>query len=196
MTATAQRPRPRPRSRLRRSWEHPIRRPLLTLSGFAVICLACLIAVGGWAAGGVGLIALLLAAALLARFVLGAEAFDGSYRREIRLVHEREPSLHTWVSNIEIGRGTMLGFERALRPQLERLYAVRLAENHGVSLYHEPDRAAALIGPRLWPWINPQRPGPHDSPTPQHLLDRRAQSAFAPPPDAVILALIDRLEEL
>jgi hypothetical protein len=176
---------------------HPVNRPLATLAGFAAATLLCTTVVGGWAAGGLALLCLLLLGAATARYVFGAAAFDGDYRRELRLVQEREPSLHTWVSNIEIGRTSAIGFERALRPQLERLYAVRLAENHGVSLYREPDRAAALIGPQLWPWINPERRAAA-APSPRTLLDRRAQAAFEPPPvpDALILALIDRLEEL
>ena len=178
--------------------EHPVNRPLATLAAATVFALVCVTVVGGWTAGGLGLLAALLLGALTARYVFGAATFDGDYRRELRLVQEREPSLHTWVSNLEIGRGSALGFERALRPQLERLYAVRLAEHHSVSLYREPDRARELIGPQLWPWINPQRPATPTAPPPRNLLDRRAQAAYEPPPvpDALILALIDRLEEL
>jgi hypothetical protein len=186
---------PLPLKRLRR---HPVYPPLLALAGFAALTLVCLTAVGGWAAGGVGLVALLLTAALVARYVIGAATFDGGYQRELRLVQEREPSLHSWVSSIEIGRGNALGFERTLRPQFERLYAVRLAENHGVSLYREPARAAELIGPDLWPWVDPSRPEFGGYPKPRQVLDRRAQAAFDPPPvpDTVIIALIDRLEAL
>lgn len=178
--------------------DHPVNRTLLTLAVFAAVILLSVTVVGGLIAGGTALLALLLIGALTARFVYGAAAFDGDYRRELRLVQEREPSLHVWVSNIEIGRGSSVGFERALRPQLERLFAVRLAEHHGVSLYREPERAAALIGPQLWPWVNPQRPAMAPAPAPRNLLDRRAQAAFEPPPvpDTLILALIDRLEEL
>ncbi|HEV2633710.1 MAG TPA: hypothetical protein VGX23_01100 [Actinocrinis sp.] len=177
---------------------HPVNRPLASLGAFAAVTLLAVTAVGGWAAGGLALLGLLLLGAVTARFVFGAAAFDGDYRRELRLVQEREPSLHTWVSNLEIGRGSAIGFERALRPQLERLFAVRLAEHHGVSLYREPERAAALIGPQLWPWVNPSRRAPAAAPSPRNLLDRRAQAAYQPQPvpDALILALIDRLEEL
>lgn len=172
--------------------------PVLALACFSALTLVCLVAVGGWPAGGVALVALLLAAAVAARYVLGGLTFDGGYQRELRLVQEREPSLHAWITNIEIARSSALGFERTLRPQLERLYAVRLAENHSVSLYRQPARAAALIGPQLWPWIDPARPEAGSVPAPRHLLDRRAQAAFEPPPvpDSVILALIDRLEKL
>ena len=182
----------------RRKRRRRLQPPLLALACFAGFSLVCLTAVGGWPAGGVALVAMLLAAALAARFILGGLTFDGGYQRELRLVQEREPSLHAWITNIEIARSSALGFERTLRPQLERLYAVRLAENHGVSLYREPARAAALIGPQLWAWIDPARPEAGSVPAPRHLLDRRAQAAFEPPPvpDTVIIALIDRLEEL
>lgn len=176
--------------------QHPVNRPLATLACFGAITLVSVTAVGGWAAGGVGLLFLLVLGALTARYVFGAVAFDGDYRRELRLVQEREPSLHTWVSNLEIGLNSALGFELALRPQLERLYAVRLAEHHDVSLYREPDRAEQLIGPQLWPLINPSRRSM--AAPPRSLLDRRARAAYEPPPvpEAQILALIDRLEEL
>jgi len=182
----------------RRFLRHPYYPPLLALACLAVLAVGCLTVVGGWAAGGLCLVLVFLLTALAARYVLGAATFDGNYQSELRLVQEREPSLHAWVSTIEIARSNALGFDRALRPQLERLYAVRLAEHHGVSLYREPERAAALIGPQLWPWIDPKRPGPALAATPKHLLDRRAQAAYAPPPvpDTVIIALIDRLEAL
>lgn len=178
--------------------EHQVNRPLASLAGFAAVTLVSTTVVGGWTAGGLALLCLLLLGAVLARYVFGAAAFDGDYRRELRLVQEREPSLHSWISTIEIGRASAIGFERALRPQIERLFAVRLAENHGISLYREPDRAAALIGPQLWPWVNPQRRPTPGAPSPRTVLDRRAQAAFEPPPvpDALIIALIDRLEEL
>ncbi|NUR30172.1 MAG: hypothetical protein HOV83_30700, partial [Catenulispora sp.] len=49
------------------------------------------------------------------------------------------------------------GYERGLRRELTRLAAARLAERHGVNLYRDPRTAAALIGPDLWPLVDPGR---------------------------------------
>jgi hypothetical protein len=99
---------------------------------------------------------------------------------------------------VEAARESAAGFERVLRPELERLYAVRLADRHGVSLYREPDRAAAIVGEDVFAWIDPRRPGYTGPLPPRRTLDRRAQSANHPPPipDVVLRALVQRLETL
>jgi hypothetical protein len=53
-------------------------------------------------------------------------------------------------------------YESDLRPVLEHILAARLAENHAVNLYTEPDEARrALCGTRgdesLWRWIDPRQ---------------------------------------
>jgi hypothetical protein len=62
---------------------------------------------------------------------------------------------------------------------LQRLFAARLAERHGVAMYRNPQRARALVGTELWPWIDP------DATAPQPTL-----------PEPVLRSLLDRLEAL
>jgi hypothetical protein len=69
-----------------------------------------------------------------------------------------------------------------MRPQLQRLFAARLAEVHGVELFRDPVRAAALVGPDLWPWLDPAAAPPRpvlDEPTLRALLDRLEALATA-----------------
>ena len=150
--------------------------------------------VGGLPAVASGAVLLAVAALLGARYVNGAEAMDGNYRRAVRLVGSREPTLRYWDAAIEDARESLSGYELHLRPLLQRLYSVRLADRHGVSMETQPERAAALIGPELWPWIDPSRP-------------RLSQDALGRPlsrdpklgpavPDPLINALVDRLEQL
>jgi hypothetical protein len=51
-------------------------------------------------------------------------------------------------------------YESDLRPVLEHILAARLAENHAVNLYTEPEAARRAFcrtrgDERLWPWIDP-----------------------------------------
>jgi hypothetical protein len=171
---------------------------VLLLVGTAIVAEAVLAIAGGAGAAAVGAAGIVIVALLVARYVGGADAIDPSQRRPVRLVHQREPSLQGWATAVDAAQDTAAGFERVLRPALERLYAVRLADRHGVSLYHEPERAAALIGDEVFAWINPRRP-PYTGPEPtRRTLDRRAQSAYVPRPipDAVLQALVRGLETL
>jgi hypothetical protein len=176
----------------------PAPRLLLALLGAGALAVEMAFAlVGGWPAAA-GSLALLVAAAIwLAGYVGGAEVFDGEYRRALRLVRQRTLSMLGWSSLVSAARGSTANFDHAVKPELERLYAVRLAEKYGVSLHTEPERAAALIGPELWPWIDPRRVPAHPSAKPPHqALDRRSASPPPAPPDSVLRALVDRLEAL
>jgi hypothetical protein len=171
---------------------------LLLLAGAAVASETVLAIAGGPGAAAAGAAAIVVAGLLVARYVGGANAIDAAQRRPVRLVHQREPSLQGWAAAVDAAQNSAAGFERVLRPELERLYAVRLADRHGVSLYHEPERAAALIGDEVFAWIDPRRPTYSGPLPPRRVLDRRAQSANFPPPvpDVVLRALVDRLETL
>ena len=178
----------------------PVPRPgvLLPALGLAALGVeALLILVGGWTAAGIGLICLAALAIGLACYVAGAEVMDGQYRRPLRLVRQRTVGMLGWTSLVAAARSSSGSFEHGVKPELERLYAVRLAEKHGISLHNEPERAAALIGPELWPWIDPRRRLAPPSPKgPRQALDRRSAEEPPPPPDAVLHALVDRLEKL
>ena len=164
----------------------------------AAIAEVCLALVGGGSAAAVGLAVIGAAVIVVLCYVAGAEVLDGQYRKPLRLVRRRQLSMLGWTALVSSARSSATGFAHGARPELQRLYAVRLAEKHGVSLLKEPEKAAALIGPELWPWIDPSRPAPQPATRAPHLaLDRRSGvGAEAPPPDAVLLALVDRLERL
>lgn len=176
----------------RRAPRLPVVPEALAVLAIAAIGAEVLLAlVGGLPAVATGAAVLAVAALLAARYVDGAEAVDGNYRRRVRLVGSREPTLRYWDAAIEDAHDSLSGYELHLRPLLQRLYAVRLAERHGVSLHAQPARAAAIVGPELWPWIDPARrrltPGFSREPDPAV-----RQSV----PEGVISALVDRLEQL
>lgn len=170
---------------------------VLALVGFAALAEISLALVGGASAAAVGLAAGGALALAVLCYVAGAEVYDGHYRKPLRIVRRRNLSMLGWSALVSSARGSATGFAHGARPEIQRLYAVRLAEKHGVSLLTEPEKAAALIGPELWPWVDPSRPAPLPSAprAPLQALDRRS-GAGAPPPDAVLLALVERLEQL
>jgi hypothetical protein len=176
----------------------PAPRVLLALLGAGAVGIEIALAlVGGWEAAAAGLPVLVAAAIWLGCYVGGAEVMDGEYRKQLRMVRKRNLSMLGWSSLVSAARSSSGNFDHAVKPELERLYAVRLAEKYGVSLHRDPERAAALIGPELWPWIDPRRtPAPPPAKAPYQALDRRSAAPPAPPPDSVLRALVDRLEQL
>ncbi|KOT41358.1 hypothetical protein ADK41_10190 [Streptomyces caelestis] len=134
-------------------------------------------------AAGAVVTVLVVAALIVARYVAGADAFDSGRRDEARLLRTRAPGMGEWRRNIRNATGSdgALSYRAVLRPELRRLFAVVLAEHHHVSLDHQPQRAAELVGPELWPWLGhePPRTGPDGD----------------VPPD-VLRRLVDRLEAL
>jgi hypothetical protein len=74
-------------------------------------------------------------------------------------------------------------YDLAVRPVLQRLLAARLAQRHGVDLARQPERARALVGPELWPLVDPARPASDDSHSPGVPL-------------AVVGLLVQRMEDL
>ena len=82
----------------------------------------------------------------------------------------------------------MASYDADLRPVLQHLLAARLAERHGINLYHDPETARRLLlpGPRddtLWFWLDPARPAEAD----------RLRPGI---PSRTLAAIIDRLERL
>ena len=155
--------------------------------------------VGGLSAAAVGAVVLVVLALLAARYISGAEAVDSDYRRKVRLVGSREPTLRYWDAAIEDARDSMVGYELHLCPLLQRLYAVRLAERHGVSMQTQPARAAALVGPELWPWIDPAGSRLAEDPLGRPVVkagNARRPEDKRPVPDPLITALVERLEQL
>lgn len=152
-----------------------------SLTVLAVAAAACELAftlVGGLAGAAMGAAVLSAVALVTARYVLGAAAEDSSFRKNVRMMGSHSPSINDWHWTARNGL-EQDGYKHVLRPRLQRLFASRLSEAHGVSLLTEPARAAALVGPDLWPWIDPEQPAP-----------------AATLPEPVLTALIDRLEAL
>jgi hypothetical protein len=113
----------------------------------------------------------------LARYVAGGGAQDSDRRKTVRLLDGRAPALGEWRRIVDraFGEGGDVHAATTLRAQLQRLFAARLAERHGVELHRAPDRARGLVGPELWPWIDPAGPPPGpelSEPVLRALLDR------------------------
>ncbi|GAB2737025.1 hypothetical protein [Kitasatospora kifunensis] len=155
-----------------------VRHTLIVLGQLAPIALLLFGLVGGVPGLGAGVVLLGGAALLLARYVAGADSEDGSYRRPLRLMGSRDPSLADWYWTVRNGLDGK-DFPHPLRPRLRQLYAARLTERHNVSFFAEPQRAAALVGPEVWQWLDPESP--------------QAATELSP---AVLTMLIDRLETL
>lgn len=170
--------------------------PLLILLGFGAVCVAALGLVGGIAGASVGGAVLVGALFWGTRWALGASGMDSGYRRRTRLAVGREPTLRYWGLALSDAANTAEGYGLHLYPLLLRLYEVRLAERHGISLRAQPERAAAVIGRELWPWLDPRVPR-----TPRALRVARAAGTqdlpiTRPVPQAVLEALVARLETL
>ncbi|HTZ90905.1 MAG TPA: hypothetical protein VMB74_00805 [Streptosporangiaceae bacterium] len=83
---------------------------------------------------------------------------------------------------------SMASYDTEMRPVLQHLLAARLAERHGVNLYHDPAAARRLLlpGPRddaLWFWLDPARPA-------------QAERQQVGIPARTLATIIDRLERL
>ncbi|MFE6049940.1 hypothetical protein ACFQ6N_04235 [Kitasatospora sp. NPDC056446] len=164
--------------------EHGLARPgsvrhsLIELAVPAVLAEVLFALVGGWPGAGAGAVLLAVVALLVARRVAGADVGIGSLRRRPRQMEAYEPGLGDWRWTVRQGLDPK-GDAAPLRFRLQRLYAVRLSEVHGLDLSADRDRAAELLGPRLWPWIDPLAPTP-----------------TGPVPAAVLRELVDRLDSL
>jgi hypothetical protein len=124
-----------------------------------------------------GLAAFVAAGIVIARYALAGSARDSGLRRPVRLLGHSQPGLGSWewLVHNALGAEGPAYLEKQLRPQLQRLFAARLAEEYGTDLYRAPARASELIGPDLWPWLDPTSPAPHPSipePTLRALLTR------------------------
>lgn len=155
-----------------------VRHSLIELTATAVLAEPLLALAGGLPGAGAGAVLLTAAALVTARYVAGAGALETVLRRPPRLMEAHEPGLGDW--RWTVGQATdPEGDGGPLRTRLQRLYAVRLSEVHGLRLPADRDRAAELVGPELWPWVDLWAPAP-------------ATTVPAP----VLRALVDRLESL
>lgn len=158
-----------------------VRHSLTVLGAVAVGAVALLAAADGAAAAACGLALVTIVALALGRHAAGGAAQDSGHRKPVRLLSGRAPALGAWRRLVAdtLAEDGAAHFRAVMRPQLQRLFAARLAERHGVAMHRSPERARALVGAELWPWIDPGATAP--APT---------------PPEPVLRALLDRLEAL
>ncbi|WP_335974827.1 hypothetical protein [Streptomyces sp. CA2R106] len=158
-----------------------VRHSLAVLGTVAVAAEVLLALADGAAAAATGLALITAVALALGRYAAGGAAQDSGYRRPVRLLGSRAPALGGWQRIVAkaLADDGEAHLDTQLRPQLQRLFAARLAERHGVAMYRNPQRARALVGAELWPWIDPEVTAP------QPTL-----------PEPVLRALLDRLEAL
>jgi len=153
----------------------------LATVGFAIALAAApgrrslAVAVYALALGAVAVIALLgaLAAALPQGRVRGGKPPD-----------VKEPPLAQLESvrrAVHLGRASAHDLHTRVRPLVSEIAAARLARNRGVSLAVELERARALLGPRAWELVRPDRVPPDD----------RSAAGWS---DAELSALVDELE--
>ncbi|MER7703816.1 hypothetical protein ABTX81_13050 [Kitasatospora sp. NPDC097605] len=166
----------------RRTGPGSVRHSLIEPAVTAVLAEVVFGLVGGPPAVAAGAVLLALAALFAGRYVAGAGILDVGLRSRPRLLDAHEPGLSDWRWTVRQGL-VPDGDAQPLRGRLQRLFAARLSEVHHLPLTSDlpadRERAARLLGPELWPWIDPAG----DPPAP----------AF--PPD-VLAALVDRLESL
>ncbi|MGW5367472.1 hypothetical protein ACWER6_29280 [Streptomyces sp. NPDC004009] len=158
-----------------------VRHSLATLCTAAVATEVLLALADGAAAAATGLTLITAVALALGRYAAGAAAQDSGYRKPVRLLDSRAPALGGWQRIVAkaLADDGEAHLDTVLRPQLQRLFTARLAERHGVAMYRNPQRARALVGAELWPWIDPEATAP------QPTL-----------PEPVLRSLLDRLEAL
>ncbi|MFC4031793.1 hypothetical protein ACFO3J_09910 [Streptomyces polygonati] len=158
-----------------------VRHSVTLLGGIGVAAVLLLALTDGAAAAALGAALLTAAGLFIARYAVGGGAQDSGYRRSVKLLGTRAPALGEWewIVGRGLGPDSDVYVATTVRPQLERLFAARLAERHGVDARRDPRRARALVGAELWPWIDPSGPPP--------------ASALTEP---VLRALLDRLEAL
>lgn len=159
--------------------------PELAIAGAAWVATA----VAAYAVAGVpGLATVTIVAAALA--IAGARALLPRREPETTRTLQDKPvaqsitgySRRRWV--VAHARETPQFYENELRPALEHVLAARLAEHHGVNLYHEPERAHELVNdPAVWYWIDPAQ-----------AQARQRRSTGIPP--RTLARLIHRLEQL
>ncbi|MFY4721142.1 hypothetical protein [Streptomyces sp. LaBMicrA B280] len=158
-----------------------IRHSVVVLGSVAVTAEVLLALADGAAAAVTGFALVTAGALVLVRYAAGGGAQDSDHRKRVRLLGSHAPALGGWrriVAKTFEDDGEV-HLRTVMRPQLQRLFAARLAERHGVVMHRNPRRARALVGAELWPWIDPEASAP--GPT---------------LPEPVLRALLDRLEAL
>jgi len=116
----------------------------------------------------------------LARSLRASEPsqFELGLSRPVREV-ERPGQLARLEREVTLGRQTAWDLHARLLPTLREVAAGLLSAHGGVTLAHEPDRAAAVLGADAWELVRTDRPRPehrHDPGVDAAALDRALAS--------------------
>ncbi|MFF4579642.1 hypothetical protein [Streptomyces sp. NPDC001389] len=154
-----------------------VRHSLAVLATVAVAAEVLLALTDGAAPAATGAALITSVALVLGRYAAGGGAQDDGYRKPVRLLDGRAPELGRWRRIVAdtLGDDGEEHLHTVMRPRLQRLFAARLAERHGVEMHRDPRRARELVGAELWPWIDPGAPTPRPTlaePVLRSLLDR------------------------
>jgi hypothetical protein len=134
------------------------------------------VAVAAWSWQGPGLAGFVIAAATLG-FLALLRYLPVTGEPPVPAAAQEQPSGTGYTSIAGLWRIRSLvknatensaSYDRELRATLQHLLAARLAEEHGISLYDEPESARRLLtgreGSLAWNWLDPAKPtGPAGS---------------------------------
>jgi hypothetical protein len=161
------------------------------------VVLAAAVGVAGYVmAGWTGLSAVVIVAAVVAlavlRAVLPRLAPDQARTARGKPAARALTGYGQRLLAVQTAINSLAFYNDELRPVLENLLAIRLAERHGVHLYQNPAAARALLcqdsrDADLWTWINPATRPKESS------RGRGDQSGI---PSRTLARLMDRLEIL
>jgi hypothetical protein len=166
--------------------------PELVIAAIAVAAAAlAAAAVAGWPGVVIVAVAATVIALLLLRGVIPRSAAD---RLRLRQDKQRAQAISGYAQRRFVVATSLTSrpmYESDLRPVLEHILAARLAENHAVNLYTEPDKAREAFcrtrgDANLWRWIDPAQTLDAD--------DRVRQRHGIP--GRTLARLITRLEQL
>lgn len=111
----------------------------------------------------IGVAAAAVAGVLALRVSMAPPAPPPPRRRPAPLEDAAFPRYRSIVSAVGWAAHSPRHFDRVLRPVLVQVAAARLADRHGIDLHARPADAARVLGPDVWPLVDPARPMSEDS---------------------------------
>jgi hypothetical protein len=141
-------------------------RPALPELVIAAITVAAGVVAGAAVAGWPGVVVVAAATTIIALLLLrGIIPRSAAHALRQKKDRQRARSISGYAQRrfiVVTSLGSRPVYESDLRPVLEHILAARLAENHAVNLYTEPDKAQKAFcrtsgDERLWRWIDPRQ---------------------------------------
>jgi hypothetical protein len=139
-------------------------RPALPELAIAAVTVLATALAGAAVAGWPGVVIVAAATAVIALLLLrGIVPRSAAQALRMRRDKQRARSISGYAQRRFVVATSLTSrpmYESDLRPVLEHVLAARLAENHAVNLYTEPDKARKAFcrtrgDERLWRWIDP-----------------------------------------